>query len=395
MMPGPGGKMAEVISILGSTGSIGVQTLDVARNLGIKVAAMSANSNIDLLEEQVQEFKPRLVSVGDEKLAAELKSRLAGMKVQILWGLEGMLRTVDIQEADTVVTSVVGTAGLIPTMHAIKSGKNIALANKETLVTAGRLVMQEAEVQGVKIFPVDSEHSAIYQCLMGNNEKQVEKIILTASGGPFRGRTGEELRNITPAQALKHPNWSMGSKITIDSATLMNKGLEVIEAKWLFDKELDRIQVLVHPQSIIHSMIEYIDGSVMAQLGSPDMRIPIQLALTYPDRRPNNFPKLDLLKNSQLTFEEPDVKTFRCLQLAFDALREGGTMPAAMNAANEVAVAAFLKNRISFTGIPDIIERVMLAHTVNICPGLDDIIEIDGWARRQAEKEVKGQTDIL
>lgn len=387
--------MAEVITILGSTGSIGVQTLDVARNLGIKVAAMSANSNIDLLEKQVHEFKPRLVSVGDEKLAAELKNRLAGIKVQILWGLEGMLRTVDIQEADTVVTSVVGTAGLIPTMHAIKTGKNIALANKETLVTAGQLVMQEAEVRGVKIFPVDSEHSAIYQCLMGNNEKQVEKIILTASGGPFRGRTGEELRNITPAQALKHPNWSMGRKITIDSATLMNKGLEVIEAKWLFDKELDRIQVLVHPQSIIHSMIEYIDGSVLAQLGSPDMRIPIQLALTYPDRRPNNFPKLDLLKNSQLTFEEPDVKTFRCLQLAFDALREGGTMPAAMNAANEAAVEAFLKNRISFTGIPDIIEKVMLAHTVNICPGLDDIIEIDGWARRQAEKEVKGQTDIL
>jgi len=387
--------MAKVISILGSTGSIGVQTLDVARNLGIKVAAMSANSNIDLLEKQVHEFKPRLVSVSDEKLAAELKKRLAGIKVEVLWGLEGMLRTVDIQGSDTVVTSVVGTAGLIPTMHAIKNRKNIALANKETLVTAGQLVMQEAGVQGVRIFPVDSEHSAIYQCLMGNNEKQVEKIILTASGGPFRGRTLEELRDITPAQALKHPNWSMGSKITIDSATLMNKGLEVIEAKWLFDKGLDKIQVLVHPQSIIHSMIEYIDGSVMAQLGSPDMRIPIQFALTFPDRQPNNFPRLDLLKTSQLTFEKPDVKTFRCLQLAFDALKEGGTMPAAMNAANETAVAAFLNNRISFTGIPDIIERVMLAHTVNICPGLDDIIEIDGWARRQAEKEIKGQTDIL
>ncbi|OPX46213.1 1-deoxy-D-xylulose 5-phosphate reductoisomerase [Ruminiclostridium hungatei] len=387
--------MAKVISILGSTGSIGVQTLDVARNLGIKVAAMSANSNIDLLEKQVHEFKPQLVSVADEKLAAELKNRLAGIKVQVLWGLEGMLRTVDIQGSDTVVTSVVGTAGLIPTMHAIKNRKNIALANKETLVTAGQLVMQEAGVQGVRIFPVDSEHSAIYQCLMGNDEKQVEKIILTASGGPFRGRTLEELRDITPAQALKHPNWSMGSKITIDSATLMNKGLEVIEAKWLFDKGLDKIQVLVHPQSIIHSMIEYIDGSVMAQLGSPDMRIPIQFALTFPDRQPNNFPKLDLLKTSQLTFEKPDVETFRCLQLAFDALKEGGTMPAAMNAANETAVAAFLKNRISFTGIPDIIERVMLAHTVNICPCLDDIIEIDGWARRQAEKEIKGQTDIL
>ncbi len=376
--------MAKVISIIGSTGSIGVQTLDVARNLGIKVAALSANSNIDLLEKQIHEFKPQLVSVGNKELAAELGNRLGDMKVRVFYGLEGMLRVVELPEADTVVTSVVGTAGLIPTMHAIKNKKNIALANKETLVTAGQLVMEEAQKQGIRIFPVDSEHSAIYQCLMGNNEKQVEKIIITASGGPFRGKKLEDLKNISPAQALKHPNWNMGSKITIDSATLMNKGLEVIEAKWLFGKDLDQIQVLVHPQSIIHSMIEYIDGSVMAQLGSPDMRIPIQLALTYPHRHENNFSKLDFLKCSQLTFEEPDTKTFKCLQLAYDALTTGGTMPAAMNAANEIAVAAFLKNEIGFTGIPDIIEKVMLAHKVNICPCLDDIIEVDRWARSQA-----------
>lgn len=382
--------MAKIISIIGSTGSIGVQTLDVARNLGIKVAAMSANSNIDLLEKQVHEFKPRLVSVGSRELASELKARLTGMKVQVLSGLEGMLGVVEVQEADTVVTSVVGTAGLIPTMHAIKNRKNIALANKETLVTAGQLVMEEAKKQGVAIFPVDSEHSAIYQCLMGNSDRQVEKIIITASGGPFRGRTLEELRDITPAQALKHPNWSMGSKITVDSATLMNKGLEVIEAKWLFGRELDKIQVLVHPQSIIHSMVEYVDGSVMAQLGSPDMRIPIQLALTYPDRCGNNFSRLDFLKCSQLTFEEPDTKTFRCLQLSYDALSTGGTMPAAMNAANEAAVSAFLNNRIAFTAIPEIIEKIMMLHNVNICPGLDDIIEVDNWARTQAEKAVNG-----
>ncbi len=383
--------MAKVISIIGSTGSIGVQTLDVARNLGIKVAAMAANSNIDLLEKQVMEFKPQLVSVGTKELALELQRRLSGMKIQVLYGLEGMLRVVEQTETDTVVTSVVGTAGLIPTMHAIKNKKNIALANKETLVTAGQLVMEEARKQGVNIFPVDSEHSAIYQCLLGNDERQVEKIIITASGGPFRGRTLDELKHITPAQALKHPNWNMGSKITIDSATLMNKGLEVIEAKWLFGRELDQIQVLVHPQSIIHSMVEYVDGSVMAQLGSPDMRIPIQLALTYPDRCENNFSKLDFLKCSQLTFEEPDTKTFRCLQLAFDALKTGGTMPAAMNAANEIAVSAFLANRIAFTAITELIESVMLAHKVNISPGLDDIIEVDSWARKYAEMAVKSE----
>ncbi len=378
--------MAKVISIIGSTGSIGVQTLDVARNLRIKVTAISANSNIDLVEKQAREFLPEVVSMGSKELAIALKDRLHDLNIEILYGLDGMLRAVEQEEADTVVTSVVGTAGLIPTMHAIKHKKHIALANKETLVTAGQIVMEEAGKQGIKIFPVDSEHSAIYQCLMGNNEKQVEKIIITASGGPFRGKNIKELQNISPAQALKHPNWSMGNKITIDSATLMNKGLEVIEAKWLFNKDLDRIQVLVHPQSIIHSMVEYEDGSIMAQLGSPDMRIPIQFALTYPDRCANSFSKLDLLEHSQLTFEKPDTQTFRCLQLAFDALTIGGTMPAAMNAANEIAVAAFLNNNIPFTAISKTIETVMQNHNVNISPCLDDIIEVDRWARSQAAK---------
>ncbi len=378
--------MAKIISIIGSTGSIGVQTLDVARNLGLKVAAMSANSNIDLLEKQVHEFLPTVVSVGNEKLAKELEFRLHGMNIEVFYGIEGMKRVVEIEDVDTVVTSVVGTAGLIPTMHAIRNKKNIALANKETLVTAGKLVIEEAKKYNINIFPVDSEHSAIYQCLMGSDDKLVEKIIITASGGPFRGKKLSELESIKPAQALKHPNWNMGSKITIDSATLMNKGLEVIEAKWLFDMELDRIQVLVHPQSIIHSMVEYVDGSIIAQLGSPDMRTPIQLALTYPKRFSNSFSKLDFLKCSQLTFEEPDIKTFRCLQLAYDAIAAGGTMAAAMNAANEIAVAAFLNNQISFVMIPNIIENVMQQHSVNIFPSLEDIIEVDRWAREVAKR---------
>ncbi len=378
--------MAKIISIIGSTGSIGRQTLEAAKNLGVKVAALSANSNIELLEKQVREFKPDIVSVGNTELAKEMSCRLGDTGVEVVWGQEGMKRVVEHSEVDTVVTSVVGTAGLIPTMHAIRHKKNIALANKETLVTAGQLVMEEAKKNNVNIFPVDSEHSAIYQCLLGNKDKQVEKIIITASGGPFRGKKIEELKNITPMQALKHPNWSMGNKITIDSATLMNKGLEVIEAKWLFQRDLDSIQVLVHPQSIIHSMVQYVDGSVMAQLGSPDMRIPIQLALTYPDRCQNDFNKLDFLKCPPLTFEEPDIATFKCLRLAYSSLETGGTMAAAMNAANEIAVAAFLDNRIGFTEIADTIERVMQKHNVNICPCMDDIIEVDSWARETAKQ---------
>jgi 1-deoxy-D-xylulose-5-phosphate reductoisomerase len=292
-----------------------------------------------------------------------------------------MKKIASLEEADTVVTSIVGIAGLIPTMEAIRHSKNIALANKETLVTAGSIVIEEANRYGVKILPVDSEHSAIFQCMEGNRAEDVERLILTASGGPFRGRKPSEMKNITVEEALKHPNWKMGSKITIDSATLMNKGLEVIEAKWLFGMEPDRISVVVHPQSIIHSMVEYVDGSVIAQLGSPDMRIPIQLALTYPERARNGFSKLDLLKQKALTFEEPDMEAFPCLGLAFEALKAGGTMPAAMNAANEVAVSLFLDRRIGFNDIPVVINRVMEMHIVNIKPVLEDIIEVDKWAR--------------
>jgi 1-deoxy-D-xylulose-5-phosphate reductoisomerase len=374
--------MDKSISILGSTGSIGVQTLDVARNLKIKVKGLAANTSIDKLESQAREFLPSIVAVGDEELAKILRQRLSDLDIEVLGGIEGFKRVASIESVDTVVTSIVGIAGLIPTMEAIKHKKNIALANKETLVTAGQIVMSEARKMGVNILPVDSEHSAIFQSLMGNNKRDIERIILTASGGPFRGKTSEELESVTLAEALKHPNWSMGSKITIDSATLMNKGLEVIEAKWLFGIDLDRIKVVVHPQSIIHSMVEYIDGSIIAQLGSPDMRLPIQFALTYPNRERNNFSKLDLLAAKALTFEEPDMKTFKCLGLAFEALSIGGTMPAVMNAANEEAVSLFLKEKIKFVNIPMVIEDVMARHSVIKNPTIDDIIEVDLWARK-------------
>lgn len=374
-------NMAKNIAILGSTGSIGVQTLDVARNLGITVAGISANSNIELLEKQAREFKPRLISVGTGELAVRLSERLVGLGIEILFGIDGMKRVAAMQETDTVVTSIVGIAGLIPTIEAIRNHKNIALANKETLVTAGSIVMEEAKRNNVDIFPVDSEHSAIYQCLHGYRQQDVKKLILTASGGPFRGRSREGLENVKAEDALKHPNWKMGSKITIDSATLMNKGLEVIEAKWLFSMEPDKIKVVVHPQSIIHSMVEYIDGSVMAQLGAPDMRIPIQFALTFPERAKNDFSRLDFIKCGALTFEEPDMEAFPSLGLAFHALKAGGTMPAVMNAANEAVVGLFLEGSIGFMDIPRVIEKTMQKHSVNTKPGLDDIIEIDRWAR--------------
>lgn len=374
--------MARNISILGSTGSIGVQTLDVARNLGIQVSALAAYSNIELLVKQAREFRPRLVSIGNASLAQALEERLKGLGIEVYYGLDGMKTVAAISDADTVVTSIVGIAGLIPTMEAIRHGKNIALANKETLVTAGEMVMAQAAANNVSIFPVDSEHSAIYQCLAANRIQDVERLIITASGGPFRGMKSSELENVTVEQALKHPNWSMGSKITIDSATLMNKGLEVIEARWLFGFTPEKIRVLVHPQSIIHSMVEYVDGSVIAQLGSPDMRIPIQLALTWPERAGNSFSRLNLLDHRTLTFEEPDVDTFVCLKLAFEALKAGGTMPTAMNGANEAAVALLLQGKISFCDIPRLIEKTMESHIVNTMPCLDDIIEVDKWARQ-------------
>ncbi len=374
--------MAQNIAVLGSTGSIGVQTLDVVRNLGIRVSALTAYSNVDLLEQQAREFMPRLVSVGDGVLAADLKDRLKGLKIEVLSGTDGIRAAAGIDGVDTVVVAIVGIAGLLPTVEAIRKGRKVALANKETLVTAGRIVMAEAERQGVTVIPVDSEHSAIFQCLAGNRRQDAERLLLTASGGPFRGKKYHELTDVTAAQALAHPNWNMGNKITIDSATLMNKGLEVIEARWLFGFAPDRIRVLVHPQSIIHSMVEYRDGSVIAQLGKPDMRIPIQLALTWPERCSNDFPKLDPIKCGPLTFEEPDTETFRCLRLAYDALEAGGTMPAVMNGANEAAVKLFLEGRIGFCDIPKLIEKAMLAHEVNTSPELDDIIEVDRWAKR-------------
>ncbi|NMA34309.1 MAG: 1-deoxy-D-xylulose-5-phosphate reductoisomerase [Clostridiaceae bacterium] len=380
--------MAENIVLLGSTGSIGVQTLEVARNLGIRVSALTAYSNIDLLERQAKEFRPRMVSVFDKTLAAELKNRLAGLGTEVLSGPEGNRAAVGIDGVDTVVAAIVGIAGLIPTIEAIRNGRNVALANKETLVTAGRIVMAEAERRGVKVFPIDSEHSAIYQCLAGNRKQDAERLLLTASGGPFRGKKYHELTGVTAAQALEHPTWNMGSKITIDSATLMNKGLEVIEARWLFGFTPDKIRVLVHPQSIIHSMVEYRDGSVIAQLGQPDMRIPIQLALTWPERRSANFSRLDLLKCGPLTFEEPDMETFRCLRLAYDALEAGGTMPTVLNGANEAAVKLFLEGRIGFCDIPRLIEEAMLTHDVNTSPELDDIIETDRWVKRMVGESI-------
>lgn len=377
--------MNKRISILGSTGSIGRQVLDVARNLKLDVLGLSAASNIDLLEEQVYEFRPRAVSVLDEDLANELRYRLKGLDIEVYSGEEGIVKIAVMDETDTVVVSVVGIAGLIPTLEAINSGKDIALANKETLVTAGQLVIENAKKKGVKILPVDSEHSAIFQCLAGNNRNRIEKIILTASGGPFRGMKANELEYVTVEQALKHPNWKMGNKITIDSATLMNKGLEVIEAKWLFGVDDSKIKVIVHPQSIVHSMIEYCDGAVMAQLGSPDMRICIQYALTCPDRVSNNYSRLDLVKLGALTFEEPDFNAFPCLKMAYDVSKTGGTAPVVLNAANEVAVDMFLKRRIGFMDIPRIIENVLNKHSINRNPGLSEIMEADKWARSMAE----------
>lgn len=381
--------MVKGLSILGSTGSIGVQALNVCENLNIKVVALAANSNVKLMEEQIRRFKPKVAALFDEKAADELSIAVKDTNTKILIGMEGVKETVTHAEADTVLTSVVGIAGLIPTMAAINAGKNIALANKETLVTSGDIVMKAIREKGVSLFPVDSEHSAIFQCLAGNRHEDVDKIVLTASGGPFRGYTRDKLKEVTVKQALNHPNWSMGSKITIDSATLMNKGLEVIEAMWLFDIPVNDIEVVVHPQSIIHSMVAYKDGSVMAQLGAPDMRIPIQLALTWPERMSNPFNKVNFYELNALTFEKPDVETFRALKLAYKAAEIGGTMPCAMNAANEIAVEYFLKGEISFLQITDLIESVMNEHSVNSQPVLSDIIDTDRISREIALNFIK------
>lgn len=371
------------ISILGSTGSIGTQTLEVVRNNpdSFKVIAISGNMNIDLLHAQIEEFSPKYVAVYDEKKAMELKNKVDNARVKILYGMDGLVEISTLEEVDILVTSVVGNIGLIPTLNAIKAKKTIALANKETLVTAGEIVMKEALDNGVKIIPVDSEHSAIFQCLEGYNIKDLKKLILTASGGPFRGSSREELIKVQSSAALKHPNWSMGKKITIDSATLMNKGLEVIEAKWLFGVRAEEIDVVVHPQSIIHSMVEFIDGSLLAQLGIPDMKLPIQYALTYPNRIKSSSGGLDFEKYSNLTFEKPDRKTFPCLDLAYEALHLGGITPAVLNAANEELVLQFLDNKIGFYDIPDRIEKAMNKFKGIKNPDINDIIEADKITR--------------
>jgi 1-deoxy-D-xylulose-5-phosphate reductoisomerase len=370
------------ISVLGSTGSIGMQTMEVVRSNRelFSLEAVTANSSIDLLEQQVREFRPKLAVIYDESKYAEFKSRV-GTLTEVATGIEGLIAAATIAEADTVVTSIVGIAGLIPTYHAINNHKNIALANKETLVAGGRLIMSKAKENNVSILPVDSEHCAIFQSIGCNKKSQISKLILTASGGPFRTKTKEELNHVTLADALNHPNWKMGKKITVDSATLMNKGLEVIEARWLFDVNAEEIEVCVHPQSIIHSMVEYIDGSVIAQLGLPDMKLPIQYALTYPNRLPMQGEKLDLTKYGTLTFEKPDTEKFPCLKLAYDALKAGDSACVTVNGANEAAVELFLNGKISFMDIPKLITSVLEKHETINNPTLEEIIEIDQWAR--------------
>ena len=368
------------ISILGSTGSIGTQTLEVVRSNGdIQVTALAAGHNITMLEAQIREFRPSIACVWDEEKAAELKTAVADLPVKVVSGMEGLMEAAAEPEAEIVVTAVVGMIGIRPTIAAMEAGKDIALANKETLVTAGHIIMKLAREKGVRILPVDSEHSAIFQCLNGEREhgNQIHKILLTASGGPFRGWTHEQLKTVTPADALKHPNWSMGHKITIDSSTMVNKGLEVMEARWLFDVDMDQIQVVVQPQSIIHSMVEFEDGAVMAQLGTPDMKLPIQYALYYPERRYLPGDRLDFETLSEIRFEKPDMETFRGLKLAYEAGRAGGTLPVVFNAANEKAVGKFLKGEISYLTIIDMIEESMKNHQRIADPTVEEILEAE------------------
>lgn len=376
------------IGILGSTGSIGTQALDVIRKNKdlFNITALSGNNNIDLLEKQAIEFKPDIVAVFDENNANILKIKLKAYNIKVYSGIEGLINLAKYEKIDILLTSVVGMIGLKPTIAAIESGKTIALANKETLVTAGSIVMNKIKENKVKLIPVDSEHSAIFQSITTDEKKEINKIILTASGGPFIGRKKEELLNISYKQALKHPNWDMGRKISIDSSTLMNKGLEVIEAKWLFDVDLENIDVVVHPQSIIHSMVEYIDGSVIAQLGVSDMRIPIQYALTYPNRIKNDIKKLNLVDISKLTFEAPDLETFPSLALAYRALKEGGTMSSVLNASNEILVELFLQEKIKFYDIPNTIERILDIHKNIYNPTIEDVLYSDNWARKKVKE---------
>jgi 1-deoxy-D-xylulose-5-phosphate reductoisomerase len=378
------------ISILGSTGSIGCNTLKVAEHLGdVKIVAMAAGRNIELFAEQIAHHKPELVSCLDEESSQALienLKRLSEFIPEILCGEEGLVAVATHSSAEVVVSATVGAVGFVPTLRAIEAGKKIALANKETLVMAGELMTAAAKKSGAEILPVDSEHNAIHQCLRGEKFEEVKRLVLTASGGPFRTRNRDEISKSSVEEALNHPNWSMGRKITIDSATLMNKGLEVIEARWLFGFDAERISVIVHPQSVIHSMIELVDGSVIAQMGVTDMRHPIQYALTYPDRVEGPLNSLDLAKVSELTFENPDLEKFPCLALAYDALRTGGTMPAVLNAANEIAVDAFLEKKIGFYDIPRIIESAMKSHSVSSADSLESVINADSEAREVAKR---------
>lgn len=366
------------IAILGSTGSIGTQTLEIVRNNPeLSVAALAAGSNVEKMEEQIREFHPFIAGMWSEEAAADLRQRVADLKVRVVAGMEGLLEIAVLSEVQVLVTAIVGMIGIRPTIAAIEAGKDIALANKETLVTAGHIIMPLAQKCGVSILPVDSEHSAVFQSINGEPAKRIEKILLTASGGPFRGKKREELSKMQVEDALKHPNWAMGRKITIDSSTLVNKGLEVMEAKWLFGVDLDRIEVVVHPQSIIHSMVQYVDGAIIAQLGMPDMKLPIQYALFYPDRRPMSGERVDFFALGQITFEKPDTDTFAGLQLAYDAAAAGGSMPTVYNAANEKAVGLFLDRRISYLQITDLIAEAMQQHRTIGNPTVEEILETE------------------
>ncbi len=380
------------VTVLGSTGSIGVSALDVIeKNPGrFRVVALAAGKNIKLLQKQIEKFRPKIVSVTDVSSAVKLRKELTSqIRTKIVASQEGLLEVASFAGADIVLSAISGAAGLLPTLAAIDAGKDVALANKETMVMAGGIVNEKAKEKRVNILPVDSEHSAVFQCLQGQKQKNIKKIILTASGGPFLNYKKSELKKATLSQALQHPRWKMGKKITIDSASMMNKGLEVIEAKWLFDLDMEQIDILIHPQSVVHSLVEFVDGSLLAQMGIPDMRTPIAYALTYPERIKNSLPLLDLAKTRNLVFHKPDVKKFPCIRLAYEAGRCGGTMPAVLNAANEIAVEAFLAKKIKFVDLPEIIDKVLSTHKTVKKPALEEILQADKWARMQTKEIIE------
>ena len=380
-------KETRRISLLGSTGSIGTKVLDVVRRSKgrFPVNGLAAGENVELLAEQIRQFRPEIVSVMTAELADQVRSMTGLADTRVLYGKEGYIEVATVDDADLVVSAMVGAAGLIPTRAALEAGKDVALANKESLVTAGPLVTSLAREKGVALIPIDSEHSAIFQCLRGHRKEDVRRIVLTASGGPFKDRNRDELVKVTPEEAVRHPKWSMGAKISVDSATLMNKGLEVIEARWLFDISVDRIDVVVHPQSIVHSMVEFVDGSVLAQMGIPDMRVPIAYALAWPGRLELDLPSLNLIESGSLSFEMPHFEKFPCLGLAYDAARKGGTATTVLNAANEVAVEAFLQGRVGFTAIQEVVREVIEAFPVEDIRDLDDVLKADALARLRAE----------